>query len=290
MANKKVIITVAQTGAFHGKGANPNLPEQPHEIAQSAYDCYNAGASIVHIHARDKNGVSTNDPKIYSEINSQIRAKCNIVLQNSTAPANSPDGPLPAEEGMLLLYADDMVYPEMCSLDCSLIATTWQEWTWVHMWTREFLIKHAARMKELGIKPELEMFNPTSIEDVVNDVYPKGVLDDPLSITFVMGMNTSQQAMPFTYQNLAYCISLLPPNASFTTMAIGRNQLPGTTLSLLFGGNMRVGFEDNIYYSRGELAKSNAQLVERAVRIAHEYGYEVATPDEVRERLKLKKF
>lgn len=288
---KKVIITVAQTGAFHGKEANPNLPEQPHEIAQSAYDCYNAGASIVHIHARDKDGVSTNDPKVYSEINSLIRAKCNIILQNSTAPAMALDGPLPAEEGMRLLYEDDVVYPEMCSLDCSLIGTTWKDWTFVHMWTRDFLIKHAGRMKELGIKPELEMFNPTSIEDVVNYVVPTGVLDDPLSITFVMGMDrSSQQAMAFTYQNLAHCVSLLPANSSFTTMAIGQNQLPGTTLSLLFGGNMRVGFEDNVYYRRGELAQNNAQLVERAVSLAHEFGYEVATPDEARERLNLKKF
>lgn len=288
MAKKrKVIITVAQTGAFHGKEANPNVPTQPKEIAQSAYDCYNAGASIVHIHARDKNDVSTNDPKIYSEINTLIRAKCNMILQNSTAPKNVPGAV--AEDGVELLYADDVVYPEMCSLDCSLIGTSWANRTFIYEWTREFLIKHAARMKELNIKPELEIFNPTTIEDVVKYIYPEGVLNDPLSMTFVMGMDkVSQGAMEYSYQNLVHLISKLPENSLFGTMAIGANQLPATVMTMIMGGNVRVGFEDNIYFRKGELAKSNAQLVERIANLAKEFGFEIATPDEAREILKLK--
>jgi 3-keto-5-aminohexanoate cleavage enzyme len=288
MAKRKVIITVAQTGAFHGKEANPNLPTQPHEIAQSAYECYNAGASVVHIHARDKNDVSTNDPKIYSEINSLIRAKCNLILQNSTAPKNVPGAV--AEDGMELLYADDVVYPEMCSLDCSLIGTTWANRTFIYEWTRDFLIKHAGRMKELNIKPELEIFNPTSIEDVVKYVYPQGVLNDPLSMTFVMGMDKSSQgAMEFSYENLVHCISKLPKGTLYGTMAIGANQLPATVMTLLMGGNVRVGFEDNVYFRKGELAKSNAQLVDRIATLAREFGFEIATPDEAREILGIKR-
>jgi len=107
---RKIIITVAQTGAFQGKEANPNIPIQPKEIADSAYDCYNAGASNVHIHARDKQGVFTNDPKIYSEINTLIKSKCNLILQNSTAPANIPG--TVAEDGMKFLYADG--WKRMC--------------------------------------------------------------------------------------------------------------------------------------------------------------------------------
>ncbi len=284
---RKVIITVAQTGAFQGKEANPNLPIQPVEIAQSAYECYNAGASIVHIHARDKQGISTNDPKIYSEINTLIRSKCNIILQNSTAPANVPG--TVAEDGMKLLYTDDVVLPEMCSLDCSLIGTSWAGRTFIYEWTREFLIKSAARMKELNIKPEMEIFNPTSIEDVVKYVYPNGVLNDPMSMTFVMGMDkASQGAMEFSVENLVHVINKLPKGTLFGTMAIAANQLPATVMTMLMGGNVRVGMEDNVMYRKGELAKSNAQLVERAARLAREFGFEVATPTEAREILGLK--
>jgi 3-keto-5-aminohexanoate cleavage enzyme len=284
---RKVIITVAQTGAFQGKEVNPNIPIQPDEIAQSAYECYNAGASIVHIHARDKQGVSTNDPKIYSEINSKIRSKCNLILQNSTAPANVLG--TVAEDGMKLLYADDVVLPEMCSLDCSLIGTSWAGRTFIYEWTRDFLVRHAKRMQELNIKPELEIFNETTINDVFKYVYPQGVFNDPMSLTFVMGMDKSSQgAMEFSPQVLMYLISKLPKGTLFGTMGIGVHQLPATIMTMLLGGNIRVGMEDNIMYSKGELAKSNAQLVERAARYVREFGFEVATPEEAREILGIK--
>lgn len=288
---KKVIITVAQTGAFHGKEANPNIPLTPKEIADSAYDCYNAGAAIVHIHARDKEGLSTNDPKIYSEIGSGIRAKCNLVLQYSTAPANRAG--TGAEDGMKLLYDPELVKPEMCSLDCSLISTSWAGRTFVYEWFRDFLIKYAGMMKDMGIKPELECFEPTSIEDVFNVLEPAGVLEDPISLSFVMGMDKiSQGAISFSEKNLDFMISKLPTDrfVDFSTISIGaKNHVPGMAMTVLKGGGARVGMEDNIYYGPGRLLKSNAEMVERAVRIIHELGMEVATPDEAREILKLKK-
>ena len=288
---KKVIITVAQTGAFHGKEANPNIPLTPKEIADSAYDCYNAGAAIVHIHARDKEGLSTNDPKIYSEIGSGIRAKCNLVLQYSTAPANRAG--TGAEDGMKLLYDPELVKPEMCSLDCSLISTSWAGRTFVYEWFRDFLIKYAGMMKDMGIKPELECFEPTSIEDVFNVLEPAGVLEDPISLSFVMGMDKiSQGAISFSEKNLDFMISKLPTDrfVDFSTISIGaKNHVPGMAMTVLKGGGARVGMEDNIYYAPGRLLKSNAEMVERAVRIIHELGMEVATPDEAREILKLKK-
>lgn len=291
MAAKKVIITVAQTGAFHGKEANPNIPLTPKEIADSAYDCYNAGAAIVHIHARDKEGLSTNDPKIYSEIGSGIRAKCNLVLQYSTAPANRAG--TGAEDGMKLLYDPELVKPEMCSLDCSLISTSWAGRTFVYEWFRDFLIKYAGMMKDMGIKPELECFEPTSIEDVFNVLEPAGVLEDPISLSFVMGMDKiSQGAISFSEKNLDFMISKLPTDrfVDFSTISIGaKNHVPGMAMTVLKGGGARVGMEDNIYYGPGRLLKSNAEMVERAVRIIHELGMEVATPDEAREILKLKK-
>lgn len=289
--SRKVIITVAQTGAFHGKEANPNIPITPDEISQSAYECFNAGAAIVHIHARDKDGVSTNDPNVYNEIGSKIRAKCNIVTQYSTAPANVAGAV--AEDGMKLLYDKNLVKPDMCSLDCSLISTTWNGRTFVHEWYRDFLLKYAKMMKDLGIKPELECFEPTSIEDVFNIMYPAGVLDDPVSISFVLGMDKiSQGSISFSEKNLDFMISMLPKDrfVNYSTIAIGgKNQIPGMAMTVLKGGGARIGMEDNIYYGPGRLLKSNAEMVERAVRIIHELGMEVATPDEAREILNIPK-
>ncbi len=292
MAKKrKIIITVAQTGNFQGKAANPNLPEQPNEIIQSAYDCYNAGASIVHIHARDKEGNSCNDPDVFAEINSGVRAKCPLIIQNSTAPATKPGSE--ADDGVQLLYnmKDPSCLPEMCSLDTSLITTVWGDLSFIYRWERPWLIKQAKRMMELGIKPEIEVFNPSSIEDVFNVLVPEGVIPEPVSLTFVMGMNkVSQGAISFSQPNLDFMLSLLPKDryVNWSTMAIGSHQLQGVTYGLLKGGNVRVGMEDNIYYAYGELAQSNAQLVERMTRIIKELEMDVATPEEAREILKLK--
>ena len=246
---RKVIITVAQTGNFQGKAQNPNLPEQPSEVIQSAYDCYNAGASVIHIHARDKAGNSCNDPNVFAEINSGIRAKCNAITQNSTAPATKPNSE--ADDGVELLYnmKDPSCLPEMCSLDTSLITTVWGDLSFIYRWERDWLIKQATRMMELGIKPEIEAFNPSSVEDGFGVLDKAGVLPDPVSITFVMGMNkVSQGAISFSQPNLDFMLSLLPKEkyVNWSTMAIGANQLEGVTYGLLKGGNVRVGMEDNI--------------------------------------------
>jgi 3-keto-5-aminohexanoate cleavage enzyme len=281
---RKVIITCALTGAFQGKEANPNLPIQPAEIIQSAHEAYNAGASIAHIHARDKEGISTNDPKVYSEIGSGIKSKCDMIIQYSTAPANKAG--TVAEDGMKLLYTDDVFLPEMCSLDCSLIGTSWNGRFFIYEWSREFLARHAKRMLDLNIKPELEIFNPTSIEDVVKYVYPQGVLKDPLSLSFVMGMDrASQGAMEFSIDNLIHLINKVPKDSLYSALAIGQHQLPGTVMTMLMGGNVRVGFEDNVYYKKGQLAKNNAELVERIAKFAVEFGFEVATPAEAKQIL-----
>ena len=301
MADKrKVIITVAQTGNFQGKAQNPNLPEQPSEIIQSAYECYNAGASIVHIHARDKDGNSCNDPKVFAEINTGVRAKCNIITQNSTAPATKPGSE--ADDGIALLYDDSIkgAMPEMCSLDTSLITTVWGDLSFIYRWERDWLIKHGLRMRELGIKPEIEAFNMESLEDIFQHLVPQGVCrltddpNEPVNITLVMGMNkVSQGAISYTQKNHDYMIDLVDQNrgninVNLTTMAIAGNQLLGVTYGLLKGGHVRTGMEDNINYAYREPAKSNAQLVERMARIIRELEMDVATPDEARELIGLK--
>jgi len=298
---RKVIITVAQTGNFQGKAQNPNLPEQPAEVIQSAYDCYNAGASIVHIHARNPVGKSCNEPKIFAEINNGIRAKCDIITQNSTAPATRPGSE--ADDGIALLYDDSIrdALPEMCSLDTSLITTVWEDLSFIYRWERDWLIKHGLRMKELGIKPEIELFNIESIEDLFQVLIPAGVgrlTDDPgepINMTMVMGMNkVSQGAVSYTQDNHDFMMDMIRKysggkyNVNVTTMAIAQHQLHGVTYGVLKGGHARTGMEDNIYYAYGDLAKSNAQLVERMARIIRELEMEVATPEEARAMIGLK--
>ncbi|NLB29040.1 MAG: 3-keto-5-aminohexanoate cleavage protein, partial [Clostridiales bacterium] len=180
-------------------------------------------------------------------------------------------------------------------LDTSLITTIWGDLCFIYLWHRDWLVMQATRMMELGINPEIVAFNMESIEDIFQHLVPAGVLAEPVSMTLVMGMiKESQGAISYTRKNHDYMVDLIEQNArgkyvNWSTMAIGAHQLEGVTYGLLKGGNVRVGMEDNIYYRYGELAKSNAQLVERMVRIINELEMDVATPDEAREILGIKK-
>lgn len=281
---RKIIVTAALTGAFQGKEQCPGLPEQPDEIAQAALECYNAGASVVHLHARDKNGINVTDPHIFSEINSQIRAKCPIITQNSTAPATRAGFDPDYCRSSLEIF-DAEFLPEMASMDVALMHILWKGEQIMYGWTREILVEAAKKMQELNIKPEIEIFSPTNLEDVESYIMP--YLSEPLSFTMVLGMSITQGAMKYSPDNLIDTWRKLPKGCNFTAMHVGAHELEGVTLGMLLGGGVRVGLEDNIWYSKGVKAKSNAQLVERAVRIIHELGFEVATPDEARELLKI---
>lgn len=281
---RKIIVTCAFTGNFLTKSANVNLPEQPSEIASAAYDAYCAGASIAHIHARDLQGTPINDSKIYSEIGSQIKSKCNMLLQYSTVPTFN--GKTTAEDGVGILYDDDLFKPEMCSLNCSLISTIYKSHNILFEWTREFIIKNLLRMNKLNIKPDLEIFNLTSAEDILNNILPQGILNDPLSLSFMMGLDKGcHQAMPYNIDNLYYLIKKIPKNTLFNVVA-GDENYSSSILGLLLGGNIRVGFEDSEIISNKK-ANSNAYLVEKIVKIIEDLGYDVATPMEAREILGL---
>jgi 3-keto-5-aminohexanoate cleavage enzyme len=272
---RKLIVTVAATGAFQGKAANPALPEQPDEIAAEARRCRDAGAAIIHVHARDRNGAPTSDVTVFREINGSIRALSDIIIQNTTSPV--PVSGIDVDEGLTSLDAG----PEMCSLDIGAIITSYGENEARNMWTRDWCRKAAKMMMDRGIKPEFELFGPHSLEDLKNYIIPDGLALPPYCCTFVMGMKISQGAMEFTPENLMFMRSMLPKDAFFTVMGVGRHQLEATMLSMLLGGNVRVGLEDNIYYRKGELA-TNVRLVERVVSLAGELGFEVATPSEAR--------
>ena len=278
LPDNKVIITVAQTGALVNKEMNPNIPEQPHEIIESAYACYNEGAAICHIHARDKEGQNTADIEVFRSIHEGIRKKCNIILQDSTG-----GGPnLTQEERINCLEAD----PEMASLNMGTmmrISGPYAGIPWSNM--PDEIEMYVSRMRALGVKPEMEVYSHAMFRDV-NSIIKKGLVEKPYYINIVLGMRY-QGACDATPKILNTMIDSLPDEAIFNCTAVGPAQLPITTMGMILGGCVRVGLEDNIYYRKGELA-SNAQLVARTVRIAKELGKEPATPEEAREILGLK--
>jgi 3-keto-5-aminohexanoate cleavage enzyme len=286
-----LIITVAISGAG-GKEVNPNFPEQPDEQAQHTYEAYKAGASIVHVHARDTTGAeATADPTRYREINRKIRQLCpDIIIANSTGIG--PDVTL--DEALRALDAD----PEMCSLNMgSFCVRLFQRARkppltgrdkdvlreWIFPYTFSFHEKAARLCLEWNIKPELEIYNPSMFEAIQNlirqDLLKKPYWSQLIIAPMQGGIATPKQAISM--------IESLPPGSMYSIIAVGPFQLPLTTLSILLGGHLRVGLEDNLYYKKGELAKSNAQLVERAVRIAKELGREIATPSQTRQMLGL---
>ena len=280
---EKLIITVATTGTIHGKEVNPNLPEQPDEIAQAAYECWNEGASIVHVHARDKNGKGTSDPEILKDIDRRIRdKKCDIIIQHSTAadyvPRLSSDGKLRTIE----------MNPEMASLSITvprMVLFRGQEH--VLITTLPEIEVGAKAMLDRGVKPELEVYNPSFMEDVYT-LIDLGLLAKPYWIQLVMGMRRINRSyMSYSPRILMQLVDSLPQDSMFTTMGIAADELPAIVQSILLGGHVRVGFEDNVNYKRGQRAESNAQLVARAARIARELGCEIATPAEARKMLNI---
>lgn len=279
MPENKVVITVAQTGAMVTKAMNPATPEQPDEIAQSAYDCYNEGAAVVHIHARDNKNVNSGDPKIFKEIHDKIRAKCNLILQDSTGGGSN----LSVEERTGCLEA----YPEMASLNMgTLIRTVGEGAGTAFMNTRQDIEGFVKRMTQFNVKPEMEIYNVAMIQEV-NVLIKKGLIKPPFNVNLILGM-VYQGALESDHSLLNTYLQYLPDNCYFNTLGVGRAQTTLGTYGMILGGNVRVGLEDNIYYKRGELAKSNAQLVARIVKIARELGKEPCTPEEARALFGLK--
>lgn len=288
MAERKVIVTIAPTGGMASKKQNPHIPTQPEEIADDVYRCYDAGASIVAVHARRPDDEATCDPAIYGRINELIRDKCNIIINNSTGGGINGDMIKLGENGYPEIAWEERLKgieagAEMCTLDPTTIIATFEG--------REILMNTsptrcrelATKMKEKGIKPEWEVFSPTHLLQDVMTLLKDGLDEPPHFINFVLGAGRGfQGAMPYTPKILQSMVDLMPDNSVFNVSAIGPAQLNAALQSLLLGGHVRVGLEDNLYYERGVLA-NNVQLVERIVRIIRELGMEPATPAEARE-------
>lgn len=269
---EKLIITAALTGAEVTKEIQPNLPVTPDEIAEAAYQCYLAGASIVHVHARENDGSPTQSYDVYKEIKEKTAEKCDIIFQPSTGGAtwHTPEERLQPVE----------LKPEMATLSCG----TCNFGPDVFMNSEEYIEKFAKRMQELGVKPEIEVFERGMIENA-KALVKKGLTDSPLHFDFVLGVPGASPGNP---EDLLYMVNKIPEGSTWTVAGIGRYETPLAAMAIIMGGHVRVGFEDNVYYSKGVKADSNAQLVERVVRLAKEFGREVATPEEARKILGLK--
>ena len=292
----KVIITVAQTGAFLAMDS-PYAPGQPDEIAESAYACYNEGAAIVHVHARDKEGKPSVNPAIFGEIHSKIREKCSIILQDTTGggtvvlkDATGATVTAPANREQRIDCLDTDPRPEMASLNMGTQLFTIGPRAG-HPWMnpREYIEFFATQMREKGVKPVIEIYQPGMLRELKN-LIDKDLLDKPYYVDLIH--NTAfQGAIEANYRYLMLYLDLLPEDAMFCCLSREEGHLSLTTLAMVLGGCIRTGFEDVIHYRhhpKEELATSNAQLVARAVRIARELGKEPVPPEEARKMLGMK--
>jgi 3-keto-5-aminohexanoate cleavage enzyme len=286
---KKTIVTVAPTSNFHGKEANPALPFSPREVADAVYEAWNEGASIVHIHGRDDKGLPTNDTEFFQETDRLIREKkCDIILQHSMAPANpvllgQKEGDV--NDGIQTTMTNPP--PEMASLEVAPSNIIANGKVYNMLWDRLWAEKTAKYLMGKSIKPEVEIYNNSDMDDL-EYLIEKRVLRKPYYVSFVLGMHrVNNQASRYSPKHMMHLVDLLPPDSLFSVLGIGNVEFQAATLSLLLGGNARVGFEDNIYIEKGKLAKSNAESVAKIVRIARELGQEIASPAEAREMLRI---
>jgi 3-keto-5-aminohexanoate cleavage enzyme len=286
-----LIICVACNGGVQGKEYNENLPETVDEIADSVYDAYKAGASLVHIHARDPEHLSTGARRseTWYEVNRKVRERCpDIIINNTTG--GSMD--MTMEERLSCLDAN----PEIASLnlvpDMSKFSMKERkpplpdphpayDYDDCIPFSYRLVTHFALEMKKRGIKPELETYHSGGAW-VIRNLIEHELLEKPYWVQTVMGYQTS--SFP-TVENVVSLLREFPESTLWLCSGIGIFQLPMTTLAILMGGHVRVGMEDNIYYRRGEKLKSNAQVVERVVRIAHELNREIASPIKSRKML-----
>jgi 3-keto-5-aminohexanoate cleavage enzyme len=285
--SNKVIVTIAPTGGMASKKQNPDLPTQPEEIAEDVFRCYNAGASVVAVHARRADDQATCDPAVYKRINSLIRARCDIVINNSTGGGINGDMVRQAPNGYPEIMFEERIKgmeagAEMCTLDPTTIIASFEEREILMNTSPERCRQLATMMKERSIKPEWEVFSPTHLLQDVQACIEAELDEPPYFINFVLGVNAFQGALPYTPKILQQMVDMMPKDAIFNVSAIGPFQLNAGVQSILLGGHVRVGLEDNLYYSKGRLAK-NIEQVDRIVRIIRDLGLEPATPAEARE-------
>jgi 3-keto-5-aminohexanoate cleavage enzyme len=267
---KKIIITAALVGSRPTKEMNPAVPYTPEEIVKSAVECHRAGASIVHIHVRDpKTGEPDFKVELFKAVVGGIRSKCNLLV-NLTTSALFLTGPDVIAQRLQPVY----LKPDLGSLDIG--SMNFQDRAFVN--PPEFSEAATKCMKEVKVKPEIEVFDVGHIYQAI-DLIQRGLIIDPPYFQLCMGARWGIDATP---ENLIFMKDKLPAKAVWSVLGVGRHQFPMITMAMLLGGHARVGFEDNFYIKQGVLAKSNAQMVGMAADLAVRLGREVATPDEAR--------
>lgn len=278
---KKTIITAAVTGAWPKKENNPNVPMTPSEIADDVYAVWKAGAAIAHLHMRDDEGNGTMNTAKFEETLKLIKERypdCDIVLNLTTS------GDIHADDDIRLAHVEKLK-PEMASYDCG--SMNWLN-SGLFINSPAFLERTGKLFQELNVKPEIEAFDPGMIANAAYYL-KKGVLVAPLHFQFCMGC---ANGIPGSTKNLVFMketMEQLCPGSTWSCFGVGHSAMEMLYAAVALGGHIRVGMEDNVMYSKGVLADSNAQFVERAARVIREYGNEVATPDDAREILGLKR-
>jgi uncharacterized protein (DUF849 family) len=294
--NHEVFITCAVTGSGDTVGKHPRVPVTPGDIADAAIEAARAGAAIAHIHVRDpKTGKGVRSPALYREVVERIRSSGVDVVINLTAGMGGDlvfqtgEQPLPLDPGGTdmvgpgerLAHVAELL-PEICTLDCGTMNFALGDYVMAN--TPSNLRAMAKRVRELGVRPELEVFDAGHLV-FVKQLIAERLIDDPVMIQLCMGIPYGAPDDPLTLMSLVH---QLPPGSTFSAFSIGRQQLPYVAMAAIAGGNARVGLEDNLYLDRGVLA-SNGQLVERAATILTNMGARLLGPAEVREKLKLRK-
>ena len=294
--NTEAFITCAVTGAGDTTARSDHVPVTPDEIAASALQAARAGAAVVHIHVRDPSTrQGSRDVDLYRRVVEIIRGADVDAVINLTAGMGGdlvlggPDTPLPLDEaGTDLAGAAERLAhvealrPEICTLDCGTMNFA-AGGDYVMANTPEMLRAMARRIQELGVRPELEVFDTGQLV-MVKDLIDDGLISDPVLIQLCLGIRYGAPDDPGTLLTL---VNSLPAGAVFSAFSIGRMQLPYVAMAVLAGGNVRVGLEDNLYLGPGHKA-TNGELVERATTILNAMNVRVLGPEEVRERLALR--
>ena len=291
--NKDVMITCAVTGAGDAIAKHPDLPVTPKQIAQACFDAADAGAAMVHIHVRNPaNGKASRDPKLFREVVELVRAKGTDVIINLTAGMGGdfvPSAENPAIGGpgtdivgaMERLAHVEELLPDVCSLDCGTLNFGMGNEIYIN--TSACLTAMAKRVQELGVKPELEVFDLGQIR-LARHLIDQGLIDAPPLFQVCLGLAWSAGA---DTNSMMAMTNALPPDANWFSFGPGTMQMPMAAQAMILGGNVRVGLEDNLYLKRGVLA-SNGQLVEKAAHIIDQLGGRVMSAQEARAKLGLK--
>lgn len=287
----KVIITVAVTGSMPTREQHPRLPITPAEIADAAYECFNEGAAIVHVHVRDpKTGKRSMALEHYTEVVERLRAKCPMIINLSTGPGGQltigPDNQ-PIMENSYMASPEKRVEhvvklkPEMCSLDVGSANAPFG----LFVNAEAVIDKMAELIKQAGVKPEIEIFDVGHIQ-IANRLIRLGLVEKNAHFQLCMG---TRMGVPATPKQAIHLAESLPSGVTWSIFGVGASQIPMVGMGVLLGGHVRVGFEDNLYIKKGVLAKNNAELVKRAGEIIRNLNKGVASVEETREILSLKR-